>query len=135
MEINLSKTLPLTTGGFFGGFLSSVRLKLTVTKQATYGSCLARTTLLRASKAQSNLRPRNIVKKGTKKFDQPEVKEVNKWTYNVPYILGFWVEITDRPFFSYKRSLSLIIERVSIALLLLKLHVYMKLFGSAMRQK
>lgn len=56
-----------------------------VTKPATYGSCLAIATLLRASKAQSNLRPRNIMKKGTKNFDQ--VKEGNKWPIYVPYIL------------------------------------------------
>ena len=83
-----------------------------VTKQATYGSCLAITTLLRASKAQSNLRPRNIVKKEgdcSKKIDQ--VKEVNKWPdLRTLYTWVLSKTGTDRP---YKRSLSLISERAS----------------------
>ena len=47
-----------------------------MTKPVTYGFWPAIATPLRASKAQSNLRLGNIVKKGTKKFDQ--VKDENK---------------------------------------------------------
>ena len=50
-----------------GVFCEFVRLKLTMTKSVTYGPWPAIATPLRARKAQSNLR--NIVKKGTKKFD------------------------------------------------------------------
>ena len=63
-------------------FCEFVRLKLSMTRIVTYGPWPAIATLLRASKAQRNLR--NIVKKGTKKFNQ--VKEENK---HITYFIYF----------------------------------------------